>query len=227
MTRVSSGSTSSRLDSFVSRARSSSWSLLAVSTRMAPPSSVKSSPLARTIVVRASRHGMSRRVRLIVPFTLLPATMFLPLNSEIARRTVWMSAPCTSIEKRPGPVCTSPRRLRAERSWAPAGEAAVMAERATHATRRPVTSASRIVRDFLIIGATFLPLELDGHRLGVPIRGLTDHQLVLGQADDAPVDHGIADAEHVSVSAAVLDQGELVASPNDAYELHARDVQQR
>src|SRR5262249_33841951 len=144
--------------------------------------------------------------------------------------TVWMSAPCTSIEKRPGPVWTSPRRLRAERvsSCALAGEAAVMAERATHATKRAIASAGRFVRSFLLIGATFLPLELDGHRLRVAVGGLTDHQLLLGQADDAPVDHGIADPKDVPMTAAVLDQGELVARPpDDAHELHARDVQER
>src|SRR5215510_12128570 len=123
-----------------------------------------------------------------------------------------MSAPCTSIEKRPGPVCTSPRRLRAERdsSCAPAGEAAVMAERTTHAIKTSA-SAGRFVRNFLLIGATFLPLELDGHRLRVAIGGLTDHQLLLGQTDDAAIDHGIADSKDVPMTTAVLDQSELVA----------------
>ena len=43
-----------------------------------------------------------------VPFACCATTMFLPLNSEIARHTVRMSAPSTSMENVPGPVRSRP-----------------------------------------------------------------------------------------------------------------------
>src|SRR5438093_9501089 len=77
--------------------------------------------------------------------TSLPTTMLRPLNSAIARHTLRMSAPSTSIENVPGPVRWSPTLCEAD--WASAGIANIPTSRPAHIrlARAPSSLAIPIV----------------------------------------------------------------------------------
>src|SRR5438552_13625468 len=149
------------------------------------------------------------------PRAFWPSTMFRPLNSAIARRTVRRSAPSTSRLKLTVLVRTRPTVEVAE-DCAAAGAMTAAANTATRRMPRPA---------FLMNIRVSLPHERNYHQLTLAIRGDVDHESISTERLDITILQLVALAQHVAVAAHVLDHGELVrCPPYDSHDLQAAGV---
>src|SRR3954468_23192883 len=90
--------------------------------------------------------------------------------------------------------------------------------------RRPVRA--RLVSSRILV--TLFRLQLDRQGLGFAERVLHHLQLALADSRDISVQHRVSDSQHVSMSAAVFHQRELVGSaPHDAHQMDVAHVDQR
>src|SRR5438552_2997764 len=97
--------------------------------------------LRRMVRIADSQLTFLREIR-TMPLTPPSTTMFLPENSAIARITVRMSAPSTSMLKVPSPVRTMPTERMEPDSWAETGAAASAASPDPAIRMRPVRTLS-------------------------------------------------------------------------------------
>src|SRR5712664_1703947 len=94
---------------------------------------------------------------------------------------------------------------------------------ATRPPGRPIRA--KLVSSRILV--TLFGLQADRQRLGFAERALHHLQLALADPRDVPVQNWVSDAKHVSVSAAVFHQRELVrGSPHDAHQVDVPHVNQ-
>src|SRR5437867_691264 len=123
------------------------------------------------------------------PFTSLPTTMFRPLNSAIARTTVRMSAPSTSMLKVPAPVRTRPTCC-IVLVCAAAGGADSARKHVPAIRARPVRALPTR------IGLFSLPRQWNGNRLCLSVRCELHHHRVAPERLDDAVHDLVADVQH-------------------------------
>src|SRR5881394_1410710 len=98
-----------------------------------------------------------------------------------------MSAPCTSMDSRPGPVRTTPVASSAEPAGARRGRLIGRGIAAAQSAKAARARTADPTRTLVRMGTTILPLELNCDRLRVAVGRLLDDELFLGEPRDETV----------------------------------------